>query len=272
MPIGRARVEKTAAQVIEKQARIDNRINGRFGRILAKFCDPNYAFNKLKTFHSDVAEFKQAQQFFLRDLKNHPEKASPVVTFEEQYAVRQYTCQYFIGMNTALREPTSHFASDPYYGNLIAKTTSALAKLAKRQYHVGPTFRGMYGVTPHSQLKEGDTITERAFMSTSKHIDVAKDFAVLDTDRNPPTLVYTFGKSCASIQGCANNQTEKELIYPPNTQFKTVFAQANHELTRTSIWGRKSTDTTHHVVLEEANTPDHVGHSGILDALDLAGK
>ena len=268
--IGGVSSEKTAAQTLKKQSTIDWLVKGIFGRFFVRFCNPNYALDKLVSLRATNEDHLVEQRRFIEDLQLHPENASNILTLEEQFAVRTYTIEAYVGMNSVLRDTDSKFANDPYFTNLNTKATAALAKISQAQAQFGLTFRGLNGAMPHAKLKEGDTYTEKAFTSTSKNAQVSKGFAGMDRDKNPGTMLYAFGKSGANIKEFSGLKGEDEVLYPPSTQFKVIFSENEHESTKLGFKGCPEVNKTNHKVLEEVGTPANQGHSGVLDALDLA--
>lgn len=264
-------VEKTAAQVIQKQEKIDKWQKTSLGRFWIKITNTpkDYALSKLKSIRETAPDSLQAKQCFIRDLKIHPEHASKNLSLSEQFAIYEYANDAFVPMNNALRDTQSKHARNAYYVDLNKQATNALKKLSTEQNHFGLTFRGITG-NHLAHLKEGDTMTEKGFMSTSKNANISKGFAVKDHEGNHGTMLYAFGKGGANILGQAKNSGEEEVLYSPGAQFKVLFSEKDHEATTKGWRGALETKKTNHVVLEEVGTPENKGHSGILDALDLA--
>jgi len=266
-------VEKSAAEVISKQEKIDKWSQSRLGRFWIKITHTptDYALQKLKAIKETDVEHPELKARFIRDLKSNHELASKNLSLSQQFAIYKYANDAYVGMNTALRDPNSNHARNDFYLSLNEQAVSALQKLAKEPGNgFGLTFRGLHGKTEHAKLEEGDVLTEKAFMSTSKNANIAKGFALKDHEGNHGTMLYNFGSSKASIVGQAKNSGEEEILYRPGTQFKVLFSEKEHETTVKGYRGKLETKKTNHVVLEEINTPKSKGHSGILDALDLA--
>ncbi len=144
-------------------------------------------------------------------------------------AIIKYTGSEFVRLNYFLRE------SLPLNGSLqeiVDGLNEVYAKNVNSDY-VLKTFRGGPNKTHLSKAKEGDIITVKGYLSTSRDVEVAKMFTMLDfgvvfNSNAKGELDIIFGKSHCDISGLSKHKYEQEELYPHGVTFRKVF-QCNHK-------------------------------------------
>ncbi len=144
-------------------------------------------------------------------------------------AIIKYTGSEFVRLNYFLRTGL------PLNGTLqeiVDGLNEVYAKNTNSDY-VLKTFRGVSHKTELSKAKEGDIITIKGYLSTSRDVKVAKmfttlDFGVILNSNAKGELDIIFGKNHCDISGLSEHKDEQEELYPHGAKFRKVF-QCNHE-------------------------------------------
>ncbi|ENJ4210998.1 hypothetical protein AB1D78_004084 [Escherichia coli] len=153
-------------------------------------------------------------------------------------AIKKYTgaeCQnlnYFLEAGLPLDETMQE---------IVEGLNEAFSKNPNSDY-VLKTFSGSPHKTRLSEVKEGETIVVKGYLSTSRDVNVAHFFRVDIEDFEKidffpllalPTLAkgelnVIFGKSHSDISGLSVFKIEKEELYPHGVEFRKLF-QCNHK-------------------------------------------
>lgn len=193
----------------------------------------------------------------------------------QYYAIKSYSNSAYSEMNAALRNPAGPEAQDPQVVRLNEYATSALRKLAQDGFSFsGITNRGVVNYDYFINLLPNQTYTASAFTSTSKRSDVARQMARTDTvsgTANDSTIIHTYGNTGVDIAPLSDNQYESEILYPPGSEFRVVFTgEHTTDIVQGDPGNPPVKKKVSYLVVEETNTSEKQGVSGIVSALDLA--
>ncbi|MFZ4216049.1 ADP-ribosyltransferase, partial [Pantoea endophytica] len=86
------------------------------------------------------------------------------------------------------------------------------------------TYRGLKGFNPYENKKEGEIVSDKAYLSTSASEEIAQGFT---SPKVCSTLVIVKGWSGIDISSFSNKKHEKEVLYPRNTKFKINYNSPN---------------------------------------------
>ncbi|HEY9835496.1 MAG TPA: ADP-ribosyltransferase domain-containing protein [Vampirovibrionales bacterium] len=143
-------------------------------------------------------------------------------------ALYGYTTSLYKPMNSVLRHGSygdreARFApKDHDLTQDIRMATKAIANAPETARYEGEVFRGTR--VPESiiaQYKEGETITESAFVSTTRSSTVANKFIRLAANDGKETVVYRIkSKSGVRLDDLSKYPKEEEVLFSPGTKFK----------------------------------------------------
>lgn len=149
------------------------------------------------------------------------------LTKNEEGAVGFYATDGYSDMNNLLRKPdfinTFSGSKDPFLKKVrgaIKDLDTALDKAPKFQT---TSYRGMYLkeeklIDKYLNLEKGDLLTDKGFMSTSRHKSIADDFASRAIDNEVGVLIEVRGKNGVLIEDLGI-KSEGEILFSRDAKF-----------------------------------------------------
>ena len=184
------------------------------------------------------------------------------LTVDEYVAISLYSALEYSTVNSALRtkddpRPVEKFSD---WKEFVGDINAGLAKLNAVQRHrlggLGALHRGTSVDTTSpigpDNVKEGGSLKDPAFLSTSKDPKIAERFAD-EGDGEVTILEHIFGSSGGGVETLSEHEFEKEVLFPAGTEFTVLLKQYD------------SKRQVMKIVAEEAGTQG--GSQGYADAL-----
>lgn len=156
--------------------------------------------------------------------KTRPDGSSTEFTDKDREAIRLYSGPDFRPLNKYLQDPssvTNQKLRDKYDAQ-AAKISNALDKLPADP---GTTYRGTKNRPFLDRYQVGDTIDEKAFISSSKDRAEAEKFASWDG-----SLMEIKGKNGKSIEDNTKFEGQDEVVFDRGSKFKVTGRDDSEDL------------------------------------------
>ncbi|HAG1892142.1 TPA: hypothetical protein G8W59_004206 [Salmonella enterica] len=212
-------------------------LNARENSLITKVSNNNECENMNPVFNNNLDKHEYANLGYSTSIKengnNHENSISSsakniylsggeyanICSARANDALQQYTGNTYKELNNALRNNLTLrgtmqeikkgldeiFAKNPNFGSLLK------------------TFRGVPHKTNISHLKEGEIIEISGFLSTSRDIKVANDFASGIDNSMDGELNIIFGMNHKDVSSVSLYPFEQEELYPHGTKFMKLF-------------------------------------------------